>query len=47
MDCKLNINEKLWFGKYKNKRLRDIILNNPSYINILLYEYNIKDNDTF
>lgn len=43
---KLELNEKLWFGKYKDKRLIDIINDNPDYIKKLLNDYDIKLSDS-
>jgi len=42
---KLQLNEKLWFGKYKNERLIDIIDSNYKYINKLHDEYNVELSD--
>jgi len=36
----IHLNEKLWFGKYKGKKLIEIIDENPSYIDKLLKENN-------
>jgi len=36
---KIHLNEKLWFGKYKDERLIDIIDNHPNYINKLYNDY--------
>jgi hypothetical protein len=35
---KANLNEKIWFGKHKGSRIRDIISNDPKYIKKILKE---------
>jgi len=42
---KLELNEKLWFGKYNGQRLRHIIDEYPHYINQMLNEHNVKLSD--
>jgi hypothetical protein len=42
---KLELNEKLWFGKYNGIRLIDIIKNNSKYIDTLINIYKIDISD--
>lgn len=42
---KIELNEKLWFGKYKGERLIDVIKNNSNYIKKLYDEYDVELSD--
>jgi len=42
MKIKLHLNEKIWFGKYKNNRLVDIINSYPKYIKLMLSEHDVE-----
>ena len=38
----LELDEKLWFGKYKGRRLVDVIESDAKYINKMVSEYNVE-----
>jgi len=41
----IHLKEKIWFGKYQNKRLKDIMNDDPHYIEKMLNEHDVKLSD--